>query len=311
MRGSSVTAPNWRSSSSAANDDPRHSFASCLVTIPLLRLQPEKLIRSSLVEAGFKRWPLSFTAGSALQLVQWACATVEVPRDLIGLCYADDILDRGLKPEARTILGNADIILFETTTPVEFVFRGTVLNATRLTAYIKDSVGADKHGATAHWLGHFYSGADGDEAARTFISALGGVPDGLLRDLIVETRSRRVTVADIERSLRAIGEAIPNVPIGIMLPPDGPKVPKGIRQMTIDAAAALNARIYDGSRFVEAHGAASVMAPDGLHFNEAFYEPIAHEYLAFIAGVIGRKRFNQCMRPHGMNVRKAKRGTTV
>lgn len=218
----------------------------------------------------------------------------------------------GLKPNALREMQAADIILMELSTPIEFIFRGLVLNNDRLNAFMRGrlaSTGERRVKLARAWQNALQKCMDADGERRALLDALDqdGIDDELVLALVKETRTNRQEANDIRDCLAAIRDLLPGVPMGMVLytfryMPDGRPIdwPAGFRESVIEASKSLRIPIYDPVSFVQKHGVAAAMVPNSPHYTNGFYEVITTEYLVFMARLIGKPKFHRLVRAHGV-----------
>lgn len=275
-------------------------LGSCSLTIPLIRLQKRDFVTSILPEVGFKRWPLSFSPGAALQLLNVARGSLTIPAQYRNVCYSG--LPDEVVPDASERLASADLVLIEMSTPFELHFRRFILNHNRLRTYataIFRPLGEAAEKASRKWLGSFHKRDEALRAQRAWelIEFLddGDVEDRHLRAIIAETTARYSGEDQIARYLK-MNRKVLGLPIGVVIfifryLPDGTPVewPAGFNDDVRGAAKGLGIPVYDPAPLVQRHGVRTAIDSDGGHYSYKFNNVVADDYEPFIASLLDRK----------------------
>lgn len=270
-------------------------LGGCNLTIPLLRLQRRKTITSVLAVAGFDRWPLAFSPGSALQLINVARGTISLSPDLCGICYHDDALLDRRPGDAADCLSSTDVCLIEMTTPVEFGFDGFVLNQNRLRKFVTEKFaifGAEAQRTAQRWVSSLQNQNEPlrGKCTAQLLDTLARAQDcdEFLRQIVAATRARRLVEEDMYGYLATMRDLVDR-PMGIVLynfryMPDGRPVdwPAGFKDQVKSLALRQGLPTYDPAALVQAHGVATAMIENSGHYAPAFYDAVAEEFLKFI-----------------------------
>lgn len=274
-------------------------LGSCSLTIPLVRLQRREFIASLLPEVGFTRWPLSFSPGAALQLVNVARGSLRVPPIVRDICYSG--VPASVADDAAERLARAEVVLIEMSTPLELHFRHFILNHNRLRTFVSAKFAAMDEAAkevARKWVGSLHRGNAAITTRRR--GALLDIVNAQIRDrhlrlIIAGTSASQSGEDDIVCYMQSIREIL-GLPIGIVIfnfryLPDGAPVewPAGFNANVRAAAHRLGIAVYDPGPLVQKHGVDAAIAGDGGHYTYAFNEIVADEYAEFITSVAGSR----------------------
>ena len=267
------------------------SLGGCPLNNPLLSLVRRKLARSVHVEMGFRRTPFSLSSGGAVQLVEFMLGRLEIPRWVRGMCYGDPRHVPTATQSARH--HDADVVLIEMSTPIEYVFDGFVLNQNRFREAIAGPL-ARYDDATrrlvSRWLREGVQ-KQNEEARVAASTALLGIIDAdtedavNLRDVIARLHGRHVGEEAIFAGLKQVVETL-NKPTAVVLHnfsymPDGRPLsfPADFKANSSAAAGRLGLPCYDPAIVVNRHWNTSVMMADMRHYRRGFDEIVGDEFL--------------------------------
>ncbi len=247
----------------------------------------------------FKKWPLSLSAGHALQLVRMSRGELFLPPVIRDICYTTP--PAAAPSNSKEILANADIVLVEMSTPIEIYFGDFIFNQNRLREYVNREFEPLGKGATdtaLRWISSLWRGDM--RGIETFAASLrkilidSGRADGLLFDMVENVRQRHLHTAEMIDRLSEVRSLLP-IPMGIVLHnfnyvADGRPViwPSGFKDETIAAARELGVPTYDPGPLVAKVGVGAAMAADLRHYQPDFNEAVADEYVEFASSILGR-----------------------
>lgn len=278
------------------------NFGSCGINNPQFSLNAEGRVPYLWSRFGFKHTPYALSSGAAVQLFDFCAGERRLPLETRLLAYMDPN-----QPTAQTrdVLFDADVILVEMSTPIEYLLDGAIVNINR----ISESVVAplrkcmDKK-LVARWAGGL---SQGDEeirkvSAEALLAQMPEDADKSLTMLIKELHARRLDTDDMVRDLSALRERLRR-PMGLVLfdycyMPDGRPVewPTGFKRQQVDVAKRLGIPTLDFAPIVEKLGTAVTMESDLRHWKVEAYPIQAEKLYDFAAVQVGRLPLSQLPR---------------
>jgi hypothetical protein len=217
----------------------------------------------------------------------WSGET-KVPEDLLP--FISKFSDRFVQQPYT--LNNADVVLIETSSPVEYSIDGFSVNRASISdGLLKPvkAIGKDIHRHLSKWHNHGLVGFDEEVRAAHSVEILKLLPDDLpdahmVKRLVRDLRSKK---ADPRKGFSKILERI-SVPLGYMnhvwqFFPDGRfmNFPAGYHEGVDMVRADMGIPVYRPEDTVTKSGVSEVMREDFRHYSDDFVPVIASEMIDF------------------------------
>jgi hypothetical protein len=272
------------------------TFGGCTLNNPLGVLSRQKLVTPIYKKMGFRATPYALSSSAAVQLLDFVTGEREIPVFVRKLCYGDPFHEP--TPEQSALVHQADLILVEMSTPIEFKFQNFILNSNRFEEVIVDSLrsleGTKK--LASKWRSALMNQLE-DQRAEIAAELLSQLPsetehDRWVRTFVGEARSDRINVDRMVEDLDQIRQRV-RLPLALLMHnfrymPDGRPIawPGEFRNETFAVAERLGVPCLDLAPFVAAYGVPQVMADDMRHWRPGFMPHTASHLHDLIRGVL-------------------------
>ena len=247
---------------------------------------------------GFYNAPFALSGNANLQLLDFITGKLDIPEWIRRLTYAD--ASHRPTPEQSAVVDEADIVIAEMSTPVEYVFEGFLLNINLFEeVMLQELAGLEEHKKlVSKWRSSLLKGKE-EVRAETSAELYKLVPQDTehqqnLARFIRDTRTRILGADEMTKAIGELRESL-GKPMGLILHnfqfmPDGRPVswPPDFKDQSSEVAKRLGLPVLDFAEFVERQGVGRVMAADRRHWEPRFYPRIAEHIFDFAAKVLGR-----------------------
>ena len=248
---------------------------------------------------GFQNSPFSLSANANLQLLDFVTGKLEIPGWIRRLTYAD--ASHQPTPEQGKAVDNADIVIVEMSTPIEYIFEGHLLNINLFEEVMVQELAAlEGHKKLiTKWRSSLLKGKEDvrtetSEELYKLVPREGEHQENLAK-FIRDTRSRILGPDEMTKAIAELRERM-GKPLGLILHnfqfmPDGRSVswPAEFKNDSAEVAKRLELPTLDFAEFVERNGVGRVMAADRRHWEPRFYPRIAEHIFDFAANVLGHR----------------------
>lgn len=274
-------------------------FGGCGLHNPIGGLRRLKMADSVFARRmGFQHSPFSLSANANLQLLDFATGELEIPTWIRRLTYAD--ASHRPTAEQGKAVDEADIVIVEMSTPIEYMFEGFLLNINLFEeVMVQELAGLEAHKKLiTKWRSSLLKGKE-DVRSETSEELYKLVPhetehqENLAR-FIRDTRTRLLGADEMTMAIAELRDRL-GKPLGLILHnfqfmPDGRPVswPPEFKNDSAEVAKRLELPSLDFAEFVERNGVGRVMAADRRHWEPRFYPRIAENIFDFAANVLGR-----------------------
>jgi hypothetical protein len=252
-------------------------FCGCAVHRPL-RAAPAW--RRAFRDTPYRGISLIHTYAQTLQVIEILKGQRTIPRELLFACHVSPTVG---PVEGADTFSDVDLVMLETSTPVELAYRGHQLHAFAINHKICKAIFGDNavlKRAADLWRKGLYEFNDAvrAEGAAQILKQFEGSTgrDALVRSIVEETRSQP---CDVRSRLCQLREIFPG-PMAIVLRhfqyfADGRVIdwPDWFTSEVRRVAEDLRIPVFDPAAEVQQFGPGRAIGPDGAHYSNVF-EPV-------------------------------------